>query len=262
VPHWASGGNFSPEDFQFVLNLTTGDVTLNYQNIDTQNSVSVGIEDSTGANGYQWVYNSTGRLHDNLAIQFVAFAGSASWLSWTPSNTDVAARGSSNVQVTANANGFANGTYRARLRVNAGSNAINGDQTVPVIFTIGSSTVHDVAVSAPQAALSGLVGSTITYTLSVTNTGNVSDSFNLSLSGNTWPSTLSQTSVNLAAGASTTIQVSVAIPANAVANSTDSVTVTATSAADSSATNSISLVSTANSIPVSQYKVFMPYIVK
>ncbi|MCA0352970.1 MAG: carboxypeptidase-like regulatory domain-containing protein [Chloroflexi bacterium] len=262
VPHWANNGNFSPEDFQFVLNLTTGDVTLNYQNVDTQNSVSVGIEDSTGANGYQWVYNSTGRLHDNLTIQFAAYAGSAPWLSWTPSNFDVAARGSANVQVTANATGLANGTYRTRLRVNAGANTVNGDQTVPVVLNVGSSTVHDVAVSAPQAALSGFVGSTITYTLSVTNTGNVSDSFNLSLSGNVWSTTLSQTSVNLAAGASTTVQVSVAIPANATANSTDSVTVTATSAADSSATSSTSLVSTANSIPVSQYKVFMPYIVK
>ncbi len=263
VPHWGNAGNFSPEDFQFVLNLTTGDITLKYQTVDTQNSVSVGIEDSTGASGYQWVYNSSGRLHSNLAIQFAAYAGSAPWLSWTPASFDVAARGSANVQVTANSTGLANGTYRARLRVNAGSNTVNGDQTVPVVLTVGtSSTVHDVAIHAPQAALSGVAGSTISYSVSITNTGNVSDTFNLSLSGNAWPTTLSQPSVNLAAGASTTVQVSVAIPANATANSTDSVTVTATSSADSSATSSTSLVSTATSIPVNNYRVFMPYVGK
>ncbi|WP_110517343.1 M14 family zinc carboxypeptidase [Herpetosiphon llansteffanensis] len=262
VPHWATGGSFSPEDFQFVLDLTNGDITLQYQTVETQNSVSVGIEDSTGASGFQWVYNSTGRLHSNLAIQFVAYAGSASWLSWTPAAVDVAARGSANIQVTANSNGIANGTYRARLRVNAGANTVNGDQTVPVVFTIGSSTVHDVAVQAPQTAQSGVAGSTLTYTVNVTNTGTISDSFNLSLSGNNWPTNLSQTSVSLAAGASTSVQVVVTIPANAVATTTDSVTVTATSSADSSVSNSISLVSTATSAPISQYKVFMPYVVK
>lgn len=83
-------------------------------------------------------------------------------------------------------------------------------------------------LTVPDDSLSGAPGDKIQYVLSIRNTGNVTDTFTLSLSGNAWATVLSTTSVTLNAGASRTdILVTVTIDADALHNATDVVTVTA-----------------------------------
>ena len=75
-------------------------------------------------------------------------------------------------------------------------------------------------------------GTTVAHTLTVTNTGNTADTYDLSFAGNTWVVDLPVTSIELAAGASADFLVNVTIPADALDGAMDMVTVTATSTAD------------------------------
>src|SRR5690606_1802335 len=84
-------------------------------------------------------------------------------------------------------------------------------------------------------------GETVTYTLSLTNSGNITDSYDLSLAGFVWPTAVDPSSVTLVANESTAVTVTVAIPDDAVVDSTDVVTVTAVSQADSSVSADLAL---------------------
>ena len=90
-------------------------------------------------------------------------------------------------------------------------------------------SLYGVDVTAP-ANQSGNPGTTLTYTFKVKNTGDTSDSFTLSLSGNSWPSIITSPSspVTIAAGATQDVSVSVTIPSGAAGRATDTVILTAT----------------------------------
>ena len=110
-------------------------------------------------------------------------------------------------------------------------------------------------------ALTGTPGTAVTYTLSITNSGNNNDFFDLSFSGNSWPVTLSQTTIGLAAGTSATFQVVVDIPAGAGDGEIDVVTITATSQGDGSQSDTADLTTTAEVGPES-YQIFMPVVIR
>lgn len=100
---------------------------------------------------------------------------------------------------------------------------------------------HGVSLEPATAALVGPAGEMVTYTLRVTNTGNVSDVLALDHAGNAWPTSVSPASVPLAAGAGADVTVQVSIPAGAAAGATDVVTVTLTSTSYAGASDSSTL---------------------
>ena len=104
----------------------------------------------------------------------------------------------------------------------------------------------DVELYPPADATDGYPGSTVAYTLRVTNTGRFSETYNLALSENAWPSALSDSSVTLNPGESTTVEVTVAIPDDS-SGQEDTVTVTATSLSTPPATDSAELTTTSES---------------
>ena len=104
----------------------------------------------------------------------------------------------------------------------------------------GYGVILDAAVTAGET----LAGRTITYTVWVTNTGDYTDTFDLTVAGNTWPVTLSQDSVELGAQAGTAVQVEVTVPATASGGDSDTTTLTATSRGDADASDSLSLTTT------------------
>ena len=114
---------------------------------------------------------------------------------------------------------------------------------VPVTLTVAA-PFYGVSL-APDAAMTGTNATTVTYTLEVSNIGSVPDTFDLSVSGNTWMTMLSESSVSLGIGESTTVEVSVRIPALVANGSMDTATVTATSQGDGAVTDSATLVTTA-----------------
>ena len=86
-----------------------------------------------------------------------------------------------------------------------------------------------VSVSILPSSKGGLPGSSLSYTVTVKNEGNVSDTYSLTTADNaSWSRTISPTSLPLAAGASGTATLTVAIPSGAENNARDNVRVTAT----------------------------------
>ena len=80
---------------------------------------------------------------------------------------------------------------------------------------------------------SGTAGTNVIYTLALTNNGSTADTFDLSLSGNTWQTTLQASSIGpLESGASTTIEVTVTLPDSGTNGDQDIATLTATSQGD------------------------------
>jgi hypothetical protein len=99
----------------------------------------------------------------------------------------------------------------------------------------------------PDDSLSGPVNHTITYTLSILNTGSMADTFDLTAIGQTWTTNLSTSLVSLAASASAVFHATVVIPPDAGDQETDTVTITATSQGDSSKTDSAVLTTVSTS---------------
>jgi hypothetical protein len=97
-------------------------------------------------------------------------------------------------------------------------------------------------------ALSGDPGETVEYTLTLTNTGNVPDTFEITFEGNDWDVYLPETSFTLNPGASTAVSIHVDIPEDALAGDYDAVIVTATSQGDENLTASSTLTTTANPV--------------
>ncbi len=121
--------------------------------------------------------------------------------------------------------------------------------------TAAAPIVYGVALS-PNAVQSALPGATITYTARLTNTGSLTDTFNLALSGDDWPTTLSTPSLTLASGASATFNITITLPISAANGMVDVAAVTAVSQASAAATATMTIRTTA----VIPYQLFLPTI--
>ncbi len=104
---------------------------------------------------------------------------------------------------------------------------------------------YGVALAPTIDAQVGNPGQIVTYTLRLTNTGNLTDTINLSYAGNAWNVQLPVTQTLLGAGQATNVTVRVTIPTNALSGDSDTVVVTATSQGDVSKTASSNLTTTA-----------------
>ena len=100
-----------------------------------------------------------------------------------------------------------------------------------------------VTLSADNPARSGMPDSLITYGLTITNTGDASDTFALTSSGALWTTTIGGSSLTVDAGSSKTFSVNVTIPFNATNGAKDTATIQALGI--SGATHSIKLTTTA-----------------
>lgn len=106
----------------------------------------------------------------------------------------------------------------------------NGTHTyLMVIYTSG---VPVPRVSISPSSQDNSPGGSLTYTVNVMNTGDASDTFDLTVSDNAgWSPTVSPTAVTVGAGENGTATLSVTIPSSAVGGTIDGITVTATAQA-------------------------------
>lgn len=142
---------------------------------------------------------------------------------------------------------------------NTGSNVSNATAVFLNQLYVGTMNVADggelwqmqnpygVALS-PDDALSGTAGQDVTYTLQITNTGSMTDTFDLALSGNSWETAVFPLSITLNPGVSDTISVTVPIPAGTLGNDSDLVSITATSQGNPTKSDSAQL--TTSVLPV------------
>ncbi|MDW8069660.1 MAG: S8 family serine peptidase, partial [Anaerolineae bacterium] len=91
---------------------------------------------------------------------------------------------------------------------------------------------YGLTLAPASASGSGRPGERVTYTLSIVNTGDVTDTFSVAVSGNAWTTTAPATVGPVAPGASATFQVVVTVPSGALAGESDIATVTVTSQGD------------------------------
>ncbi len=192
--------------------------------------------------------NSTPVYYDDMSLAApvlppCAVAADIPWASVSPDTGTTGVGASSTVDVTFDSTGLATGVYTGTLCVES-NDPVTPLVEVPLMLTVEEIT-YGVAVTAVDNALSGAPGTTVNYTVWVTNTGNVADTYDLSVSGNTWPTTPSAASVTLDPGEGTSVTVDVDIPATAGDGDTDTATVTATSTGDGSVSGSTDLTTTA-----------------
>jgi uncharacterized membrane protein len=191
--------------------------------------VSLSPDDAkSGAAGQSVLYTLTITNTGNVADTFDLTLSGNNWPSSlsTPSvNLGPAATTTFNVTVGVPANALGGNSDGASVMATSQG---DGSKSDSALLTTTVAVAHGVALSSGYA-LSGAAGGSVTYTLPVTNTGNVADTFNLSLSANSWPTELSTPSVNLGPAATTTFSVTVDVPANALGGDSDLVLVSATS---------------------------------
>jgi uncharacterized membrane protein len=98
-----------------------------------------------------------------------------------------------------------------------------------------------VEVSISPAAADGMPGNTLSYTVAVTNTGNVIDNYDLTVSENAgWGPSISEDTLEVPVGENRTATLRVTVPDNAAPGTSDRITVTATSQENGTITASAS----------------------
>jgi len=161
VPHWNSGG---PYTFQIILQ-ANGIITYQYQTINSpDNSATVGIQNSTGADGLQVVFDAT-YLHNNLAVRFYS-----SWLNVSPTAGIVNPGAQTQLQVSLDATSLSAGVHNGNIVI--GSNdpdtpVIN----VPVTLRVQGAGPADISIT-PSAIADTLVqGTQSVFSLRIRNVG-------------------------------------------------------------------------------------------
>jgi uncharacterized repeat protein (TIGR01451 family) len=218
-------------------------------------SVSISPGSQSGANGatlnYTVTVTNTGLVIDNFNLSVGDNAG------WGPNvNNSVltiapgASDNSTTLSVTIPSNAIGGTTdllwVQATLQLD---NTVKDNESATAQVDIARS----VSVSISPSSQSGANGDTLNYTVTVNNTGNVSDNFALTPSDDAgWSPGVLPTSVVVPAFSSdNTTTLSVTIPLGAIGGTTDNITVTANGTGDNSADTCTATLTIAASVSVS-----------
>jgi hypothetical protein len=182
------------------------------------------------------------------------------WATVSATSGTAAPAAASTVDVVFDSTGLATGVYTGTLCIDS-NDPMTPLVTVPLTLTVEDPLpVYGVEIAATDDALTGTASAVVTYTVTVTNTGDITDSFTISNTGNSWATSLSAISLTLGAGESEQVMVMVTVPADAANNDTDTVTITAVSETDGSASDSVDLTTTAVVEETSGYTIYLPFI--
>jgi len=202
---------------------------------------------------YTLTITNTGNITDTFTV---TVSGNA-WTTVAPATVGpVAAGGSATFQVTVTvpADALAGASDTVMVTVTSQGDNTKSAQSE---LTTTAEAVYGLALAPATAAQSGKPGEVVTYTLTITNTGNITDTFTVTVSGNAWTTVAPATVGPLAAGENTSFQVTVTIPTGLAGADTDTATVTVTSQGDN--TKSAQAVLTTTRIP---YRLFLPLVMK
>ncbi len=156
-------------------------------------------------------------------------ADSGPWLSFDPASGSIDGGDSATIDLLFDTTGLATGTYSTTLGLS--DNTPYGDQIIPVVLHVVDTADYGVEIAPATAAGSGEPGETVLYTLTITNTGTVIDSFDIAAFGNVW-SVDHPASVVVNAGQAVDVTIAVMIPAGAAHMAADTATITVTSQGD------------------------------
>jgi uncharacterized repeat protein (TIGR01451 family) len=98
---------------------------------------------------------------------------------------------------------------------------------------------RSVSVSISPTEVDGMPGDTPSFTIKVTNTGNIIDNYDLTFSDNAgWNPSISADTLEVQAGENLRVTLSVTVPDNAIPDTRDKITITVTSREDAAVSNS------------------------
>jgi subtilisin family serine protease len=126
------------------------------------------------------------------------------------------------------------------LPTSIGGVAVNATLTTTQNVSL-TPIVYGVSLIPPGAAMTTTPGSVLTYTLTVTNTGNFTDTFTVTVSGNAYAAAVPSPVGPLADGASASLPVTVTVPTNAAEGASDTAVITVTSQGNGVASASATL---------------------
>jgi hypothetical protein len=197
--------------------------------------VVVSPSSQSGANGATLTYTVTVTSTENISDNFNLTASDNAAPSWVPSvsPTMLTIPPGENRTSTLSMHipSSAVGGTIDNVLVNATGAGGNGSAscTAQVVVSRG------VSVSISPPTQSGADNATLTYTVTVSNTGNVSDTYSLTENDNAgWSPNLSKTSIVMGPFSSdNTVTLSVTVPSNAIGGTIDGITVTANGTGDS-----------------------------
>jgi len=152
------------------------------------------------------------------------------------------------------------GTYTVLMTATNNCGWVTATHTITATGSIFTPT-YGVELAPPTAAESGMLGELVIYTLALTNTGDVADSFDLThvISGEQWTTVVVPTrTATLPPDGTTPVIVGVSISTTAVADQQSVVTVTATSVMTTAVSDSSVLTTTA----IDSFRVYVPVVVR
>ncbi|MBX3060288.1 MAG: hypothetical protein KF770_27840 [Anaerolineae bacterium] len=195
-----------------------------------------------------------------------AVPGDLPWLSAAPEAGSINPDEATAVEVVFDSTGMAADVYTGALCLDSNDPA-TPLVIVPVMLTVEAPPLpaYGVDLTAVTQAITDTAGAVVTYTLNITNTGEITDSFSFEMAGNAWMTHVSPMTVTLASGAGEAASVTVHVPLTATNGLSDTVTVTAVSAGDDTVSASVALTTTAvaeEPPPPPDYFIYLPVIVK
>ena len=168
-------------------------------------------------------------------------ADSGAWLSFAPAEGSIDGGDSATIDLSFDTTGLATGTYSTTIGLS--DDTPYGDQIIPVVLHVVETADYGVEIAPTAAASSGEPGETMLYTLTITNTGTVIDSFDIAAAGNAWGMD-HPASVVVNAGQAVDVTIAVMIPASAAHMESDMATITVTSQGDPTQSMSMTLTTT------------------
>jgi uncharacterized repeat protein (TIGR01451 family) len=197
-----------------------------------------------------------GRIDAFTSVQAVLADLDIPWLAVTPTSGVVQPAGvgtsaytytaSMPLDLTFDAAGLGAGVYTGTLRL-LHNDPLTGQIDVAVQMTV---VTYEPVLSPKDDAAAGDPGTTVPYTLTLTNDGTTTDTFDLTVSGNAWTATHPASVGPLAAGESEDVTIEVEIPFSAHGGDQDVATVSATSRGDPAQSASATLTTTVTDQPV------------
>ena len=231
--NYAQGMDFDNDDGTLYIFLYTGGGTNTYGTVDLATGAVTALATDNPTGEFEGAIQTAGTVPASVCDA----PDDIAWLSVSPISGTVTGGLADMVDVVFDSAGMSSGTYTGTLCLNS-NDPVMPLAVLPLTMTVSS---YDVALSGDDA-LTGAPGEDVVYTLAITNTGSLTETYTVDVAG-VWAATY-PVSITLAVGATDTFGVIVSIPAAANHGDFDVAAVTATSDNEPAMSDSADLTTT------------------